>query len=103
MVIVLIIIQWRINHNLYITRTGHSNKMIKMVKQELIDWQCKCGAVYALEKLVPTVLHGKHPDRARCTKQVSKNKECGQPFPDQATRNKLYNQQFGIVEPQEEE
>jgi hypothetical protein len=65
---------------------------------KLISWQCKCGAVYALEPKEPTVLHEKVPDRKKCQKEVGKNKKCNTPFPTQEERNKMFKQQFGIIE-----
>ena len=74
--------------------------MIKM-EHKLIDWQCKCGAVYALEPQVPTKLHATHKERAVCQKTVKvgdKEKTCGNPFPNQESRDNLYQIQYGILE-----
>lgn len=67
-----------------------------MVK--LINWQCKCGVVYGLERLVPVVLHMKLPERKKCRKQISVNKKCGNPFPDQNKRDEMFHNQYGIIE-----
>lgn len=71
--------------------------MIKM-ERKLIDWQCKCGTVYALEPKVPAVLHAKHPERKVCRKAVGVNQLCENPFPDQEKRDALFNLQYGIIE-----
>jgi hypothetical protein len=66
-----------------------------MVK--LLAWQCDCGTVYGLERNVPTVLHNNHPERSKCKKKVSINKECGTNFPDQNKRDELFNNQNIII------
>jgi len=72
--------------------------MIKM-EHKLITWTCKCGATYGLEPIAPTTLWAKHKERAKCQKKVGANdKECGQSFPDQTMRDKLFNLQYGILE-----
>jgi len=65
---------------------------------DLINWQCSCGTVYALERHVPAILHKNHPERSKCQKQVTKEKNCGSAFPDQAKRDELFKYQFGITE-----
>lgn len=65
---------------------------------KLINWQCKCGASYGLEPIVPTALHERHPERKKCQRTVSIDKKCGNSFPDQASRDEMYKNQYGIRE-----
>jgi hypothetical protein len=65
---------------------------------KLIQWQCKCGASYGLEPIMPTTLHEKHPDRKKCQRKLGQDKKCGNPFPDQASRDKMYKNQYGTQE-----
>ena len=38
---------------------------------KLLDWQCKCGTVYGLERNVPVILHEKVPDRKNVRNQLA--------------------------------
>ena len=69
-----------------------------MDKHEYLDWQCKCGTTYALERNVPTVLHANHPERKKCQKKLDSNTKCGNPLPDQKLRNKLFAMQNIVIE-----
>lgn len=65
---------------------------------DLLDWQCKCGTVYGLERNVPVKLHHNHPERAKCRKRISENSRCGEAFPDQTKRDEMINSKRFVLE-----
>jgi hypothetical protein len=62
-----------------------------MPQTKYIQWECKCHTSYGLEP------HLAKPHN--CTKIVNRQteKKCDNPFPDQEQRNKMYQEQYGVV------
>jgi hypothetical protein len=56
-----------------------------------IQWECKCGASYGLEP------HLAKPHNCKRVINSKTGKTCDTPFPNQEQRNKMYQEQYGVV------